>query len=452
MKSRSLELNRRTLIKGAGVSLALPWLEAMTPEARSAEAKEKKADDAPVRMAVLWKPNGVRADLWTPEGEGADFKLSSSLESLNAHKKDLFIPTQLWNQGTRSGDGHYVKVGGFLTGTTITKTKGVDLNCNGVSMDQMAAKRLGHLTPIPSLELGIEPARTGIDGVVGYTRVYGAHMAWAAPRRPLAKETNPRLVFERLLRSTGGRKVEAKRDASLLDLVMQETRDLKKQLGASDKRRLDEYLDAVRSVEGRLQKTANPGTTKWKLRSELNASMAPPESVPRDHQAHTRLMLDMIALAFQTDMTRIATFMYGNAVSNINFSFLEGVKGAHHSMSHHEKKAEKLAQYHRINQWHVEQYAYLLNKLKNIQDGEHSLLHNSMIVFGSSLRDGNSHNPHNLPVVLAGQAGGRVQTNQHRVYAKDSPLTDMWVSMLDAFGAPVERFADSNGPLKGLLA
>lgn len=277
-------------------------------------------------------------------------------------------------------------------------------------------------------------------------------MAWAAPRRPLAKETNPRLVFERLLRSTGGRKVEAKRDASLLDLVMQETRDLKKQLGASDKRRLDEYLDAVRSVEERLQKTANPGTTKWKLRSELNASMAPPESVPRDHQAHTRLMLDMIALAFQTDMTRIATFMYGNAVSNINFSFLEGVKGAHHSMSHHEKKAEKLAQYHRINQWHVEQYAYLLNKLKNIQDGEHSLLHNSMIVFGSSLRDGNSHNPHNLPVVLAGQAGGRVQTNQHRVYAKDSPLTDMWVSMLDAFGAPVERFADSNGPLKGLLA
>jgi len=448
---RNLELNRRTLIKGAGVSLALPWLEAMTPAANAKE-QSRGQGDAPVRMAVLWKPNGVRADLWTPEGEGNEFKLSSSLESLQGMEKDLFIPTNLWNAGANSGDGHYVKVGSFLTGTTITKTKGVDLNCNGISVDQYAAKRVGNRTPIPSLELGIEPASTGIDGVVGYTRVYGAHISWAAPRRPLAKETNPRLVFERLLRSTGGREVEAKRDASLLDLVMTETRDLKKQLGKADQRRVDEYLDAIRSVEERLQKTANPGTTKWKLRSDLNESMAPPDARPRDHEAHTRLMLDMIALAFQTDMTRIATFMFGNAVSNINFSFLEGVKGAHHSLSHHEKKEEKLAQYHRINQWHVEQYAYLLNKLRGIQDGEHSLLHNSMILFGSSLRDGNSHNPHNLPLVLAGQAGGRVKSGQHLVYSKDAPMSDLYVSMLNAFGVPTERFADSNGPLKGLLA
>ncbi|MDA7916541.1 DUF1552 domain-containing protein, partial [Verrucomicrobia bacterium] len=430
-------MNRRTLIRGAGVSLALPWLEAMMPSSYAAKSKEEKA---PVRMAVLWKPNGVREDLWTPDGEGVDFELSSSLESLEKYKKDLFIPTHLWNQGSKTGDGHYVKVGAFLTGTTITKTKGVDLNCNGISMDQFASKRLGFKTPIPSLELGIEPARTGIDGVVGYTRVYGAHIAWAAPRRPLAKETNPRLVFERLLRSTGGLAVQAKRDASLLDLVLQESKDLKKKLGRSDQRRMDEYLDSVRSVEERLQKTANPGSTKWKIRSKLDASMAPDQEVPRDHQAHVRLMLDMVALSFQTDMTRIATFMFGNAVSDINFSFLDGVKGSHHGMSHHEKKKEKLTQYHLINQWHVEQYAYLLEKLRNIQDGEQTLLHNSMVLFGSSLRDGNGHRPNNLPLVLAGQAGGRIQTGQHRTYSKDSPLADMYVSMLDAFGAPTERF------------
>ena len=450
---RDTRISRRTLLKGAGVTLALPWLEAMAPLARAAEKTEAAAQGAaPVRMAVLWMPNGVRQDKWTPEGTGTDFQLSPLLQPLENYKQDIFVPTNLWNQGSRSGDGHYVKTCGFLTGTTINKTMGVDLNCNGVSMDQVAAQRAGHHTPIPSLELGTEPASTGVDSVVGYTRVYGAHLAWSAPRRPLAKETNPRLVFERLMRSTGGRSVEAKRDASLLDLVLDEARSLRQQLGASDQRRMDEYLDSVRSVEVRLQRAANPEQNPWTPRAEIDPKLRPESEVPpQSHAEHVRLMLDMIALAFQADMTRIATFMFGNAVSNKNFAFLDGVKGAHHSISHHENKEENLAQYEIINRWHTEQFVYLLDKLRNTPEGESNVLDNSMILFGSSLRDGNSHNPHNLPLVLAGKAGGRLRTGQHRSYAKDTPLCNLHLAMLEAFGTPIERFSDSTGKLEGLL-
>jgi hypothetical protein len=178
---------------------------------------------------------------------------------------------------------------------------------------------------------------------------------------------------------------------------------------------------------------------------------AKPEGVPKTHAEHVRLMFDMIALAFQTDTTRISTFMFGNEVSNTSFAFLDGVKGGHHDTSHHQKDPEKLRQYQLINRWHIEQYAYLLRKLRNMKEGESSVLDNSMILFGSGIRDGDAHNPHNAPIVLAGRAGGRIATGQHLVYEKDSPLSDLYVSMLDAFGTPVERFADSTGPLRGVL-
>lgn len=174
--------------------------------------------------------------------------------------------------------------------------------------------------------------------------------------------------------------------------------------------------------------------------------------MPREHAEHVKLMLDLIALSFQTDTTRVSTFMFGNSVSNKNFSFVDGVDGAHHSISHHQKDKDKLRQYQIINQWHVEQYAYLLNKLKSIREGEHTLLDQSMVLFGSGLRDGDRHDPHNAPVVVGGRAGGRLQTGQHLVYHEDTPLANLYVSMLDAFGAPVQRFADSTGPLPGVLA
>jgi hypothetical protein len=444
-------LSRRTFLRGAGVALALPWLEAMKPARMLGAAGGTAAQPAPVRLAVLFMPNGVHPGAWTPGGEGPDFRLSPILEPLQDFRKDLLVLTNLGHKACRTGDGHYVKTAGLLTGTTITKTVGVDLNCNGVSMDQVAAKAAGRLTPLPSLELGTEPVQTGVDFVVGYTRIYGAHIAWAGPTSPLAKEINPRLVYERLFRAGRSGGAGAGEERPLLDLVLEDARALRDRLGAGDRRKMDEYLQSVRGLEQRLERAGRQGPGGWKPRALIEPSARPPEGIPGGHQEHVQLMLDMIVLAFQTDTTRICTFMFGNSVSNQNFSFVEGVKGSHHSLSHHENKADKMQQYQLIARWHVAQYAYLLRKLAAIREGERSLLDNAMVLFGSDLRDGNKHDPKDLPIVLAGRAGGRLATGQHLRYAADTPLSNLYVSMLQAFGTPVERFADSTGPLRGVL-
>ena len=442
---RNTPLSRRTMLRGAGASLALPWLEAMMPSGASAAAR------APVRMAVLYMPNGVREDMWTPEGEGQEFTLSPTLKPLADLQSELIVATNLWNQSAKGGEGHYIKTAGYLTCTTVSKTLGVDLNCHGISMDQLAAQRSGTQTPIPSLELGIAPVTTGVDTNVGYTRVYGSHISWSGPTSPVAKELNPRLVYERLLRSTRPGTGSAKDDLLLLDEVQADARLLREKLGAADRQRLDEYLTGVRSVEERVGRAGKVRQTTWKPRTPIT-SAPPPEEPPKQYAEHVRLMLDMIALSFQTDTTRIATFMFGNAVSNQNFSFVDGVSGSHHSLSHHMNDADKLRQYQIINRWHVEQYGYLLRRLHSMKEGGRSVLDNSLIVLGAGLRDGNKHDPHNLPVVVAGRAGGRLAAGRHLKYEKDTPLANLWLAMLDAFGAPVERFADSTGALKGVLA
>ena len=435
-------LSRRTLLRGAGVSLALPWLEVM-------HAAPEKAKP-PVRMAAMYMPNGVHQQMWTPEGEGRDFKLSPTLSSLEDLKSQLVVMTNLWNQDSKGGDGHYVKISGFLTCTTITKTLGVDINCNGVSMDQIAARTAGKQTPLASMELGIAPVTTGVDKNVGYTRVYGSHIAWSGPTTPLAREINPRLVFERLFKASGPQGSSAKQDILLLDRVLEDSKQLRTQLGAADRQRLDEYLSGVRSLEDRLDRATRPQQSKWKLRAPFDPNLKP-EGIPKEYAEHVRLMMDMIALGFQTDTTRVATFMFGNEVSNQSFSFVEGVSGAHHSLSHHQNEADKMRQYQLINCWHIAQYGYLLRKLRAMKEGESTVLDNSMVLFGAGIRDGNKHDPHNLPLVMAGRAGGRIDAGRHLVYTADSPLSNLYVSMLDAFGTPVERFADSTGPLRGVL-
>ena len=408
-------------------------------------------DSKPIRLAALFMPNGVREDQWTPTGQGSEFALSPTLKPLEALKNDILVPTNLWNKASDYGDGHYVKTSGFLTCTTINKSLGYDLNSNGISMDQIAARSIAQKTPLPSLELAIDPVTIGVDTIVGYTRVYGSHIAWNKPTRPLAREINPRLVFERLFRINNPRATNNISDSLLLDRVLADAKQLRRRVGASDKARIDDYLESVRSLERRIEQTSQSGVGTWSPRREISPE-SKPERRPDEHPERVRLMLDMIALAFQTDSTRVCTFMFGNAVSNTNFSFLEGVKGGHHSLSHHERKEENLTQYQRIGQWHIEQYAYLLNKLKSIKEGDSTVLDNSMILFGSGLRDGNRHSPHNLPLILGGTAGGRINTGQHLVYDKDTPLSNLYCSILDAFGAPVERFADSTGKLKGILS
>ena len=435
-------ISRRTLLRGAGASLALPWLEAM---GAAAPAK------SPVRMAALYMPNGVNTQMWKPEGEGREFHLSPTLAPLEPFQDRVQVLSNLWNAAANTGDGHYVKESSILTCTTISKTLGVDLNIHGVSMDQLAAQRTGHQTPLASLELGIEPEATGVDTNVGYTRVYGCHIAWSNPTTPLAREIDPRAVFERLFRASRPGASGEKEDVLLLDRVLGEARELRGQVGTADRARIDEYLSVVRSLEQRLERASAGGRSNWKPRAAIDPGATPAET-PKDHAEHVRLMLDMIALAFQTDTTRIATMMFGNAVSNVSFRFLEGVSSSHHEVSHHAGDADKLRQYHLINRWYVAQYAYLLGKLREMKEGESTVLDNSMILFCSALSDGNKHDPHRLPLVLAGRGSGRLARGQHLVYTEDTPAANLYVSMLQAFGTPVERFADSTGPLRGVLA
>ena len=402
-------------------------------------------------MAMLYMPNGVNTSSWTPQGEGRDFQLSPTLQPLQDLKNDVVVLSNLWNEASKGGDGHYVKEAAILTCATIKKTQGADLG-NGVSMDQVAAKRVGGQTPLPSLELGVTPVAIGVDAVVGYTRVYGSHIAWSSPTTPLARELNPKSVYERLFRaSSGPQGNSAKMDTLLLDRVQGDAKRLRSQIGSADRVRLDEYMSVMRSLEERVHRATDVTQTAWKPRVGIDPKGAPTEH-PVDHAEHVRLMLDMIAVAFQSDTTRVSTFMFGNAVSNVSFRFLEGVSAGHHDVSHHQKDADKLRQYQLVNRWHIAQYAYLLNKLKGMKEGDSTVLDNSMILFGSALSDGNSHNPHKLPLVLGGRGGGRIASGQHLVYGDDSPLANLYVSMLDAFGTPVERFADSTGPLAGLLA
>src|SRR5436190_10680114 len=376
MKFTRFPISRRTMLRGVGATLALPWLEAMLPQRRLAAAEASKP---PVRMAVLYMPNGVNPSKWTPEGEGRDFTLSPTLEPLADLKDDVLVVTNLWNRGSEASEGHYVKTSGFLTSTTITKTYGVDLSCNGVSMDQVAAQRSGRQTPLPSLELAMDSISTGVDNNVGYTRVYGSHISWAGPTRPLPREINPRNVYERLFRASQPQAASSAQDKLLLDRVLDDANRLREKLGVADRQRLDEYLQGVRSLEERLDRTADQTRSEWEPRVDLEAVKLP-ESDPASHTDNVRWMLDMMALAIQSDTTRICTFMFGNAVSGRNFSFLPGVRGSHHDMSHHQKNAEKLRQYQLINRWHVEQYAYLLKKLHDMKEGDGTVLDNSMIL------------------------------------------------------------------------
>jgi hypothetical protein len=470
MSSKPGKISRRTMLRGAGAALGLPLLEAMGPVkwVAGAFAAEKAAAKSealiqPVRMAFLYMPNGVNPNTWTPEGAGRDFKLSPTLEPLAAVKDDLLVLTNLTNKATDTGDGHYQKTAAFLTGTCITRTTGADLRSGGVSIDQLAAQRIGHLTPLPSLELGLDPVDTGVDTNVGYTRVYGCNIAWSSPTTPVAKEINPQLAFDRLFRSSPGSKGDPARDKSVLDLVKDDAAALNKRIGHTDQLKLEEYLDAVRAVEKRIDFDRRSRTEKHmddaaaraeieKLGGRIKDIYSEAGRVNRgiDHTEHVRIMMDLMVLGFWTDSTRIGTFMFGNAVSGRNFSFLPGVKGGFHEISHHENNGDKLEQYRKINTWHMEQYAYMLGRLKGIKEGEKTLLDNSMILCGSGLRDGNQHNPHNVPILLAGRGGGALATGRHLVYGSDTPLCNVYVSMLNAMGVKTDRFSDSTGPLAGL--
>jgi len=457
-------LERRTFLKGLGATLALPALEAMRPVMAAGAAS-----NFPVRMAMLYMPNGVRADRWTPEGAGEKFKLSPILSPLEAHQQDILVLTGLQNKASFGGDGHYVKTGGWLTGTTITKTTGSDINAGGVSMDQIAAQQIGQSCKLPSLELGTERVVSGIDTNVNYTRLYASHISWKTPTVPLPCEINPRVAFDRLFRtkSETGKKQDSDQK-SVLDLVSQDAKRLQSKLGQADKQKLDQYLDSIREVERRIEQEAKSLGAGENLSPELAAQLGELDariskamgkasreeelhSLPRfDHGEHSRIMMDLIVLGFWSDSTRVSTFMFGNDVTGRNFSFVEGVNGGHHDLSHHSNDAAKLDQYERINRWHVEQYAYMLDRMKQVKEGDGTLLDHSMVAFGSPIRDGNQHDPKNVPIVLAGGANGQIKSGRHLEFEAGTPLCSLWLSMLDKAGVKSHSLADASSPLRGV--
>ena len=450
MSDRKWQLSRRTFLRGAGVSIALPLLDAMGP----AKAVAAEAARPPVRMAALFFPNGVYEKNWVPEQDGRDYKLPFSLEPLAKLKSEFTVLSNLDKKFSHDGDGHYAKTANFLTGLQVHKTVGKEISAGGISIDQLAAQKIGHLTPLPSMELGIDPVISGIDSNVGYTRLYGSNISWRSATNPAAKEINPRLAYQRLFGAQAGTAADLKRrgdDQSLLDMAMEDANNLRKKLGRDDQFKLDEYLDSIRSVEKRIEFFSKPDPRTWKpSNSPTPGSIPLPSNDKHDnHLEHVRLMLDLIVLAFQTDSTRISTFMFANCVSGRNFTgLIDGVNGGHHEFSHHENKKEKYEPYSKINRWHVEQFAYMLEKMRAIKEGTGTLLDNSMIVFGSSMSDGNRHDPNNLPILVGGKGGSTIDAGQHIRSAKNTPLCNLYVTMLDRMGAKVDRFGDSTGPLK----
>jgi hypothetical protein len=427
-------MERRTFLRGAGAALGLPFLPSL---ARGAEPKP------PMRMALLYFPNGVWEKSWVPATAGEDFELPFSLEPLAPVRRDVLVLSGLDKPNSRSGDGHYAKTANFLTGLPVRKTTGKELSVGGVSVDQAAASKIGDLTPLPSLELGIDPVVSGIDSNVGYTRLYGSYIAWRTESTPVAREIDPRAAYERLF---GMNRPDAKAHAdrrALLDLVLEDAKGLRNRLGRDDQFKLDEYMDSLRAVERRIAFYSKPDPREWKA-PEPEGDWAAPAGAPKDHQAHVRLMFDLIALAFRSDTTRIATFMFANDVSNKNFSLLiPGVKGGHHELSHHENKKEKIEPYAAIARWHVEQFVYLLRRLEEVKEGDGTLLGRTMAMCGSSLSDGNRHDPNNLPILV----GGAVRGGRHLAHPKNTPLCNLYVSMLRRMGTPVDRFGDSTAEL-----
>ncbi len=446
--SKSWQIPRRTFLRGVGTAIALPILDSMLPlRALGATTADAATSAAPKRMAFVYVPNGMNMAKWAPTGVGTDYALSETLAPLAAHQADFSVLSGLAHRkafGNGDGGGDHARSSAtYLTGCQAKKSAS-DVHI-GISVDQVAAKAIGDQTRFPSLELSCDRGQEAGSCDSGYSCAYQFNISWRSETQPMNPEIEPKAAFDRLFgagSSDESREARLRRERqskSILDLVLDQTNRLQKNLGKNDRQKLDEYLTAIRDVEKRI---------------EQNGRMPPP--VPAGavgdfdadytFERHMRLMFDIMTLSFQTDSTRIASFLVSHDGGNRPYPFA-GVNAGHHSTSHHRNNPDALDKLAKIDRWHLTQFGYFLDKLKSVKEGNGTLLDNCMIVYGAGISDPNEHLHDNLPTILAGRGGGTLTPGRHIKMDHETPMTNLYTSLLDRMGAPVPRFADSTGKL-----
>lgn len=450
-------ISRRTLIKGIGATIALPFLDAMLPRMVRGQTAAAAMDAAALavvpklnRFLLLYIPNGVHIPAWYPETEGADYAMSRTLAPLEAYREDFSILNNLaCLPATLDSAGDHAKaMGCFLTNVRIRKTMSDDIQA-GVSMDQIMAGAIGNRTRFPSLELGLDYGRMEGGCDPGYACIYSNNVSWRDQTTPAIKEVNPRIVFDRLFGSAKAsdhdgesRDQQETYNRSILDFARENLKRLNRELGAADRDRLDEYLTSIREIEHRLD--APPSDLK-----ELPPGVERPLRIPETFKEHFRLMADLQILAIRQDVTRISTFTLGVEQSRRTYNEI-GIPEEHHGLTHHAGNPEKIEKVCRIDHYIVEQFAYFLEKMKAVKEGEATLLDNSMVVFGNGNGNGVRHDHRNLPILLAGRGGGTLAPGRHIVYPKETPVANLWLSLMDRMGVSPDRHGDSTGRLAGL--
>jgi hypothetical protein len=438
-------LPRRTFLRGVGAAVALPALDAMCPAFASSQLPGKK----PVRMAFVYVPNGIDMRNWNPEYDGALGELPRILKPLEPFKHDITLLGNLTHNNGRAlldGPGDHGRCcAAYLTGVQPKKTT-IDIK-SGISCDQIVAKQLGNETRFPSLEVGMEDARQAGDCDSGYSCAYTNNLAWKSETQPLPPILNPRALFERLFGNGAELTPEArarqnKYRRSILDFVTDETKRLQANLGPTDRRKLDDYLSSIREIERQIERAE-------KNNAQIDPGMDKPYGVPADFAEHFKLMTDMITVAFRADMTRVVTFLVTREGSSRAYREI-GIPDGHHPLTHHRNDPTMMEKVAQINTYHTQQFAGWIEKLKAIREGDSNLLDNSMIVYGAGLSDGNRHLHDDLPTLIAGRGGNFIKTGRRVVYRRETPMSNLFLTMMDRMGVHMEHFGDSTGRLRGI--
>ncbi|MDP3070684.1 MAG: DUF1552 domain-containing protein [Opitutaceae bacterium] len=439
--------SRRRFLRGAGVALALPWLESMPLLGATATAA-KTSNKPPLRLGIVFFSNGVEPIHWWAKGSGAAMELGPAAAPLLPHCADMVFVNGLYSQAALASTSPHLGRMNLLSGAPVSLDPGVIRV--GTTMDQVLAAQIGQRTAVPSLVLGIEPNELRLED--GLSMIYGSSLSWASPTKPATKEIYPSRAFDRLVGDGTGRRL----DRSILDEVRQDTQGLKPKISRGDGVKLDEYFESIRDIEKRIERAAKDERLEgWRPTLAQPDMPRPKHGLPQDVPDHMKLMLDLTVLAFQMDKTRIATLMLNNDLSQMNFKFLEGVRGALHlDLTHNGKAVEKEAMYLKTNQFHAAQFAYLVQRMKAINEGEGTLLDHSILMYASSLFDGDAHSADRLPIVLAGKGGGTLKTGRILDYTakgdENRKVCSLHLSLMDRMGVKLDRFGDASTRLAEL--